>query len=379
MKRRAVSCICVVVFLLTGAYANGEKISQAKKFISLFDGKTLNGWVTVGTPGSFEVRDGAIYTTGKKPFPSWLRTEKQYENFILRFSYKTGGWYEGGVLIHAPLYGPGSKIGFKLHLRHDHKPYGVRSPGAIYDVAAPLAFPGKGPKQWNQCEILYDWPLLRIKMNGRLIHDIDMSKVPAFKHRLRRGYIGIQNICEGGAYFKDIEICPLPDSEEKWIDLFAEGSKALRFTGGAKWSVKDGTLVGKGRGGMAYTLQSFEAPYELDVWCKTITDGNGGVMFNCGNQNVEVQCFNVPDTTNPTGSLYGISPARRLVSRDNEWFLMQIFNEGKHAEVYVNGEKVSETNSLKPPFKGTIGFQQHTPNGLIFYRAKLKKLSKASK
>jgi hypothetical protein len=81
-----------------------------------------------------------------------------------------------------------------------------------------------------------------------------------------------------------------------------------------------------------------------------------------------VQCFNAPDSTNPTGSLYGIAPARRVASKDEEWFLLQIFSEGPKAMVLVNGEKVCATNGLKPPYRGGIGFQQHTPGAVIHYR-----------
>ena len=98
-------------------------------------------------------------------------------------------------------------------------------------------------------------------------------------------------------------------------------------------------------------------------------NGNGGVLFNGGNGRLEVQCFNAPDSTNPTGSFYNIAPAKRLLSRDQEWFLLQIFNRGSTAEVLVNGESVSHARDLKPPHRGSIGFQHHTPGGSIQYRA----------
>jgi len=90
---------------------------------------------------------------------------------------------------------------------------------------------------------------------------------------------------------------------------------------------------------------------------------------------VEIQCFNVEGSTNPTGSIYGIAPATRVVSRDMEWYLIQIYSNDKSAKVFVNGEKVAETGKLTTPLGGIIGFQQHTPNGYIQYRgARNKKL-----
>jgi hypothetical protein len=341
-------------------------LSAEDGFTSLFNGQDLTGWVPVGTPEAFTVKDGAIYTTGAGPYPSWLRSENQYENFILRFEYRTQGWYEGGFLIHAPQEGPGSLLGFKIHLRHDRHEYGDRSPGAIYDVAAPRSLANLPSGQWNRCEVECNWPRLRVTLNDTLIHDLDMALHEVLKYRLRRGFFGIQNIgCR--ASFRNLQIRPLPD-QEQWTNLLEPGTEGLTVRGEAHWQIEDDTLTGQGGDGQATTKQQFEGPYELQVWVKTIVNGNGGVLFHCGQRHIEVQCFNAPDSTNPTGSLYGIAPARRVVSKDEEWFLVQVFTEGPNALVLVNGEKVCTTSGLKPPYRGGIGFQQHTPGATIHYR-----------
>jgi hypothetical protein len=366
VRKRSVRSIHVFVAFVVFCNLAVVSASAQEGFTSLFNGKDLTGWVPVGTPDAFAVKEEAIYTTGAGPYPSWLRSAKPYENFVLRFEYRTEGWYEGGVLIHAPLDGPGSALGFKIHLRHDQHEYGVRSPGAIYDVAAPRRIVNLPSGQWNRCEVECDWPLLRVTLNGTLIHDINMDANDVLQYRLRQGFLGIQNIgCR--AYFRNIQIRSLPD-QEHWIRLLEPGLDGLRMTGKANWQIQNDTLTGKGPDGQATTKQPFEGPFELQVWVKTIVDGNGGVLFNCGGQSVEVQCFNAPDSTNPTGSLYGIAPARRVVSRDEEWYLLQIFSDGPKAMVLVNGEKVCATNKLKPPYKGGIGFQQHTPGAVIHYR-----------
>jgi hypothetical protein len=355
-----------LVLVITLISLLGEASVAKDQYVPLFNGEDLSGWITVGAPDAFTVKEKAIYTTGAGPYPSWLRTEKEYENFVLRFEYQTQGWYEGGVLFHAPQYGPASKLGFKLHLRHDTKAYGVRSPGAIYDTAAPLCVANLPSGQWNQCEVECNWPHLRITLNNRLIHDINMAQHQAFRYKLRKGFIGIQNIgCRSS--FRNIQIQALPNKAQ-WTSLFASGMDGLHAEGSTEWAIEKNTLTGKNKNGFAFTKQQFKAPYELQVWVKTVVNGNGGVLFNYGNRGIEVQCFNAPDSTNPTGSLYGIAPAQRVVSHDEEWFLLQILNRGAQAFVMVNGEKVCETNRLKPPYEGSIAFQQHTPGATIQYR-----------
>src|SRR5262245_43630699 len=55
-------------------------------FVPLFNGKDLTGWVNVNcAPGTFFVKDGEVVTTGKPT--GFLRTERQYENFVLELEW----------------------------------------------------------------------------------------------------------------------------------------------------------------------------------------------------------------------------------------------------------------------------------------------------
>ncbi|NBQ23503.1 MAG: DUF1080 domain-containing protein [Verrucomicrobia bacterium] len=224
--------------------------SEDEDFTTLFNGKDLQGWVAVGTPDAFVVRDSAIFSTGTGPYPSWLRTEQVYENFVLRFEYQTEGWYEGGFLLHAPFDGPASKLGFKIHLRHEQKAYGLRSPGAIYDVAAPRSIANLPSGEWNTCEITCDWPRLRVTLNDKLIHDLSMDTEPGFRNRLRRGYMGIQNIgCR--ASFRNLRIRALPDQD----DLAWRPCKN-RDTPTGRWKTK----CSRGRARMASRRRGLNSP-----------------------------------------------------------------------------------------------------------------------
>src|SRR5437763_4104156 len=59
---------------------------KADGFVPMFNGKDLSGWVNVNcAPGTFFVKDGLVITTGKPT--GYLRTEKQYENFVADFEW----------------------------------------------------------------------------------------------------------------------------------------------------------------------------------------------------------------------------------------------------------------------------------------------------
>ncbi|MBD1420723.1 3-keto-disaccharide hydrolase [Sphingobacterium chuzhouense] len=62
------------------------------KWIDLFDGKTLEGWKSVGGDAPYTVEDGVIVGTMTKGTPnSFLITEKEYGDFILEVDIKLEG------------------------------------------------------------------------------------------------------------------------------------------------------------------------------------------------------------------------------------------------------------------------------------------------
>src|SRR5262245_14217653 len=61
--------------------------AAADGFTPLFNGKDLSGWARVNcAPETFFVRNGMIVTTGVPM--GILRSEKQYENFIIELEWK---------------------------------------------------------------------------------------------------------------------------------------------------------------------------------------------------------------------------------------------------------------------------------------------------
>src|SRR6185436_12470617 len=57
------------------------------EFKPLFNGRDLSGWVNVNcAPNTFTVNDGIIVSTGVPT--GIMRTDKQYENFVLELEWK---------------------------------------------------------------------------------------------------------------------------------------------------------------------------------------------------------------------------------------------------------------------------------------------------
>jgi hypothetical protein len=353
--------ISLVTLLLSVTFTLSAIGAREGQFVSLFNGKDLKGWVHSGdNPESFRADQGTILCTGAGNYPNWLRSEREYENFVLRFEYLVPGWCETGVLLHAPLYGRASKAGIKIHLRHDEVDEGARSTGSIYDVLPPLTKAAKPARQWNQVEVYLNWPQLRMTLNGQKIQDVNMEQEEKLKWRLRRGYLGFQDIGTPVRY-RNIEIQELP-AQEKWISLFnGQDLNGWQKSGPAKWSVENGTIVGFDGDGYLLSDASF-SNFEFQVYVRTSKRANGGIFTRWQSDKMrgyEAQIYNVIEATNPTGSIYGIVPALDPDSRDGEWFLMQIISQGSYQGVRVNGQLVAESHRLDIPDQGKIVLQMH--------------------
>lgn len=151
-------------------------------FVSLFDGKTLNGWQLVNGHGpGYVVQNGAIVCPADGG--GNLFTDKQYSNFILRFDFKFEPGGNNGIGIRAPLTGDTAYSGMEIQvLDHGHQKYkGKIKPtqhhGSVYDVIPAIAEALKPAGEWNTEEILVDGSKIKVTLNGKLITDADLSTV----------------------------------------------------------------------------------------------------------------------------------------------------------------------------------------------------------
>ncbi len=153
-----------------------------KGFTSLFDGKSLKGWVLMNGKGpGYVVKDGTILCPEEGG--GNLFTDKEYANFILRFDFKFEPGANNGVGIRAPLEGDAAYVGMELQiLDHDHEKYkGKIKPtqrhGAVYDMIPPIADGLKPAGEWNTEEVIAEGKKIKVTVNGVLVTDADLSTV----------------------------------------------------------------------------------------------------------------------------------------------------------------------------------------------------------
>lgn len=157
----------------------------------------------------------------------------------------------------------------------------------------------------------------------------------------------------------------------------------------AKWTVADGAVRAVGGPG-ALELQEQFADFVLRVEVRAKAKmANGGVFVRTDPgsfmNGYEAQVYNGCYDGDPgkparysTGAIDDRQLARRLVSRDGEWFTMTVIATGPHLATWVNGYQTTDWTDTRPkdpnPRKGlrleagTVQLQAHDPETDVEFR-----------
>ncbi len=123
------------LILLSGAFFNVNANSGSKKWLSLFDGKTLNGWKVLNGTAEYKVENGEIVGISKTGSPNtFLATERNYSDFILEYEMKMESGLNSGVQIRSNSikdYKNGRVHGYQVECDDSER----RWSGGIYDEA----------------------------------------------------------------------------------------------------------------------------------------------------------------------------------------------------------------------------------------------------
>lgn len=156
-------------------------------FVSLFDGKSLKGWVLMhGRGPGYVVEDGAIVC----PIEGGgnLFTEKEYANFTLRLEWRLWEGGNNGIGIRAPLEGDAAYAGMEIQVLDDEaelyqkmnlKP--TQYTGSVYDVFPARRGFVRRNGAWNEEEIHAEGRRIRVTLNGQVVTDVNLddAKDPA--------------------------------------------------------------------------------------------------------------------------------------------------------------------------------------------------------
>lgn len=351
-------------FVAAAVAASAYQPAKAAARTVLFDGKTLDGWtIENGPETAFYVKDSAITVHESAGFPTWLRSAREYENFDFQGEFFIKGWMDSGIYIHAPEHGRNSWEGIQLKIFHqnDEQPMS-NSMGSLFPLVPPKLVNVRNKGEWNTFRIRMDWPRLQAWTNDALIQDYDLANDPAFRHRLRRGFLGFASLSYP-IRFRHLSIEELP-GKDQWDVLYDGPSSMERWVsdGKARFEPIGRVLRADGLGYLA-TKEKFR-DFELRMYVRAVKDHNSGVLFRTvgkgsADRHYEIQLHDVEEAHYPTGSLYHFKRATYPKITPEQWYPLHLIVQGPKCVVRINGDSVCEYDKLTELAEGNIELQAH--------------------
>ena len=325
----------VPIAVLVPTVGLGAQSSMEAEFESLFDGSTLEGWVTEG--GRYDgnarwtVEDGVLTgREGPNRAGGLIYTERSYTNFIFECDAKVDYPFDSGIFLRMVPPGGGKGAQVTLDYRSDGEVGAIYADGFLFHNVT-----GKDKfrrDEWNRFRVRCTgrdmW--IQVWMNGELITDYQMPE--GSEGYAPSGLIGLQvhgnrNDPEGSkAQFRNIQIFELPEydtndfssddrgflrpteagAERGWRALFnGEDLTGWETVGGADgYLVEDGMLMFPvaGSGGYIRTTGDYR-DFDLRMDFKIGEMANSGVFLRGDREggqewpSLQIHMDSAPDVT----------------------------------------------------------------------------------
>ena len=185
-----------------------NRAPESEGWITLFDGKTFNGWKAAEHPGTFTIADGAIVVFGERAhlFYDGPIKNHDFKNFEFKAQVMTTPGSNSGIFIHTTYQDTGWPTkGYEIQVNNTHTDW--RKTGSIYAVQDVKEAPAKD-NEWFTEHIIVQGKKITIKVNDKIINEYTEGE----NGRLSSGTFALQgHDPKSKVFYKDIMIKPLPD------------------------------------------------------------------------------------------------------------------------------------------------------------------------
>ncbi len=198
-------------------FAFGNASAQTGGWVSLFDGKTLNGWKSnEERPDVFSVVDGAIQVQGGRAHLFYVGKVNggQFKNFELKAQVKTTFGANSGLYFHTAFVEKGwPKKGYECQVNSNHGD--ERRTGSLYGIKDVLKSPSKDGR-WFELHLIVRGKEIIVHVDGkevnRYLEPAQPKRLRVFKDRvLSEGTFAIQgHDPESVSYWRGIQVKVLP-------------------------------------------------------------------------------------------------------------------------------------------------------------------------
>lgn len=147
-----------------------EKKPDADGFVTIFDGKSMDGWKVSENQDTIKLVDGAMVANGNRAHAFYVGDEKPFKNFHFIAEVMTKPSSNGGIYFHTKWQESGWPAqGHECQVNNTYN----RDPqktGGVYHVAKVLEAPAKD-NEWFKYEIIVEGKHVVIKINDKVTAD----------------------------------------------------------------------------------------------------------------------------------------------------------------------------------------------------------------
>jgi len=210
MKPKLLLSLFAALLLASAVHAGGKKDKAEEGFTPLFNGKDLSGWVVMGKRSGWKVADRVIRSEGASG-GNWLRSEKEYGDFVLKVEWRVSEGGNSGVFIRSAKKGAPWTTGYEVQISNARRDES-HCTGSLYGYFAVDPRPDESADKWHTFEIHCRGPQIKVIADGVTCIDVDQSKHDKTKEKPLSGYVGLQDShSPAGHYieYRNIRIKPL--------------------------------------------------------------------------------------------------------------------------------------------------------------------------
>lgn len=178
-------------------------------FVTIFDGKSLDGWKINENPESWTLKDGELVGKGKRSHIFYVGDSKPFKNFELRVDVMTEKNSNGGIYFHTKFQETGwPSNGFEAQVNNSQGDY--KRTGSLYNVVNVIDAPAKD-NEWFTETVIVKGNTIRVKINEKTLFEYsepaDLKPGKPVTNKIDEGTFALQAHDPGSTvHFKNIRV-----------------------------------------------------------------------------------------------------------------------------------------------------------------------------
>ncbi len=181
-------------------------------FVSLFDGKSLDGWKINENPASLKLEDGCLVVQGERAhvFYDGAVANHDFKNFHFKAEVMTAPSANSGIYFHTKFQKDGwPSTGYESQVNNTQKD--PKKTGGLYNVKDNFEAPAKDDV-WFTYEIIVNGKNIVVKIDGKVITDYtEPADLKRPERQLSSGTFAIQCHDPGSKVkYRNIQVQVLP-------------------------------------------------------------------------------------------------------------------------------------------------------------------------